>query len=127
MKYNLFLDDIRMPQQASFYMPSHVRDLYRTQEWVIVRNYDEFVACIQERGMPYMVSFDHDLAEAHYDPSTWTESFQYLDKTGYDCAKWMVEHMNENHLPLPLVLVHSMNPVGKQNIINFLNEASNTG
>ena len=28
---------------------------------IIVRNYDEFVNCIKENGLPYLISFDNDL------------------------------------------------------------------
>ena len=61
----LYLDDVRIPQ---------------TEGWEIVRNYDDFVKWIEENGLPDIVSFDHDLAEVHYDPSTWRQSFEYHEK-----------------------------------------------
>lgn len=119
--YNLFLDDIRQPWEAGNYMyPVEVRSLYRLKEWIIVRNYKEFVHCINENGLPNLVSFDHDLADIHYDPATWTESFKYQEETGYDCAKWLVDYCIENTLKLPNFLVHSMNPVGRDNIKRYL-------
>ncbi len=120
--YNLFLDDIRQPWEAGNYMlPVDVRKFYRLYDWVIVRNYKEFVETITEKGLPDLVSFDHDLADIHYDPTTWTESFSYEEETGYDCAKWMVNYCMENHLPMPNYLVHSMNPTGAENILRYLN------
>ena len=42
------------------------------------------------------------------------------EKTGYDCAKWLVEYCLDNDLSLPKYQVHSMNPVGKKNILDYL-------
>lgn len=125
--YNLFLDDVRMPYDAGNYMyPVEIRPLYRLEEWVIVRNYNEFVNYINENGLPSLVSFDHDLAEIHYDPSTWRESFVYEEETGYDCAKWLVEYCMNNNEKLPNYLCHSMNPHGRENILNYLRNFEKT-
>lgn len=117
---NLFLDDIRSVEMAANYMPPDVAILYRTKRWVIVRNYHEFVHVIEENGLPELVSFDHDLADQHYDPSTWRESFSYHEKTGLDCAKWMVDYCIKHGEKLPRYIVHSANPVGRENIIKYL-------
>ena len=45
---------------------------------------------------------------------------EYFEKTGYDCAKWLVEYCLNNDLDLPFCFVHSMNPVGKDNINHLL-------
>jgi hypothetical protein len=102
----LYLDDIRIP---------------KTEGWDIVRTYEEFVDWIKKNGLPSEVSFDHDLAEIHYDPSTWTENFKYHEKTGYDAAKWMCGYCMENGLPLPEFNCHSANLVGRENILAILN------
>jgi len=52
----LYLDDVRCP---------------KTEGWDIVRTYDDFVSWITKNGLPDEVSFDHDLAEIHYDPKTY--------------------------------------------------------
>lgn len=119
MRYNLFLDDVRSPAQAMRYMEGFAH-IYRDNEWEIARNYDEFVKLIDEHGLPQIVSFDHDLAEIHYDPRTWKEGFKYDEKTGYDCAKYLVEYCLQGNYKLPEWYVHSMNPVGKQNIAQLL-------
>lgn len=120
--YNLYLDDIRQPYETGNYMnPVELRKQYRLEDWIIVRNYNEFVKYIQNNGLPNKVSFDHDLADVHYDPNTWKESFKYHEETGYDCAKWMCEYCLENSLPLPEYYCHSMNPTGKENILGILN------
>lgn len=117
--YNLFLDDIRQPSGCN-YVPSELRSVYLLNEWEVVRNYEEFVQIIKERGLPKLVSFDHDLADIHYDPETWTESFKYQEKTGMDCAKWLVDYCLDNKKLLPEFLVHSQNPVGAKNILSLL-------
>lgn len=123
---NIFLDDIRQPYEVGNYIfPVALREQYRKEEWLIVRNYDEFCQAIRN-NYPYIskVSFDHDLAEIHYDPSTWQEGFIYDEKTGLDCAKFLIDYwQNENDakVEFPQCYVHSCNPVGAENIKNLLN------
>jgi hypothetical protein len=73
---------------------------------------------ILEKGFPEIISFDHDLSDRHYIDPYFQE---YVEKTGYDCAKWLVEHCMDNNLDLPKFYCHSMNPVGKNNIESLLN------
>ena len=116
--YNLFLDDIRYPSDVLTYMPKC--QYYVDREWVIVRNYDEFINTILEKGVSQAVSFDHDLADSHYglDDSVWNCDYdQFKEKTGYHCAKWLIDYCVDNNKDLPIaVFIHSMNPVGAQNI-----------
>ena len=115
--YNLFLDDIRHPSQvANYILPIEAREQYLKEDWVIVRNYEEFVKVIDERGLPNKVSFDHDLADIHYDPKTWTEGFVYQEKTGLDCAKYLIEKIQECVEVTIIIDVHSQNPIGAENI-----------
>ena len=122
MSYNLFLDDVRMPEQCVGYVLSlGIRpDTYLKYNWVIVRNYREFVDYILENGLPERVSFDHDLAEIHYDPERFKETFTYYEESGYDCAKWLAEKCLDESKPLPEYYIHSMNPVGAKNIKHLL-------
>lgn len=123
MSYNLFLDDVRMPYIVGDYiMPWKLKALYRLERWDIVRNYKEFVAFIESNGIPDVVSFDHDLADAHYDPDTWKEHFKYEEETGLDCAKWLIQYCKKQGKPLPVCYCHSMNPVGKENILRELKQ-----
>lgn len=111
MSYKLFLDDIRLPK--------HVKWLeLPLGPWVIVRNYNEFVGYISKNGLPDYISFDHDLADEHYIPEV--KESTYKEKTGYDCAKWLVEYCMEKGLTFPEYAVHSMNRVGKENIISYI-------
>lgn len=126
--YFLFLDDVRHPSHCISYMGHKMKGnnhYYTSKSWVIVRNYREFVEIIQKRGLPEFVSLDHDLAEAHYDPSTWKESFKYREETGYDCAKWLVNYCIDHKQQLPEFIVHSMNPVGAENIEKLLHNFKN--
>jgi hypothetical protein len=127
--YNLFLDDDenRIPHKLSWIELPLV-------EWTIVRSYDEFVATIKRDGLPKIVSFDHDLADEHYmeyqrahSPNLIGErKIQYEDfteKTGYDCAKWLGNYCIDNGLQLPLYYIHTLNPIGRQNIFSALENA----
>lgn len=85
-------------------------DIRKTPEdYLRVYDYNEFVEFIKTKGLPDFISFDHDLGEG---------------KTGYDCAKFLVEFCMDCDLKLPEFIVHSQNPIGKENIeklfFNFL-------
>lgn len=121
----LFLDDIRDPQHCTGYMYRRIGNLVKlyNEHWEVVRNYEQFVSFINEHAHKIThISYDHDLADAHYDPSTWTESFVYKEKTGLDCAKYMKWFYDENKIKYPVMFVHSMNPVGGQNIVDVFSK-----
>jgi hypothetical protein len=67
MKTLLFLDDERNIQNV--FWVDYPKDI---SNYVIVRNYDQFVQFIEEKGIPDYISFDNDLGEP---------------KEGYDCVK----------------------------------------
>ena len=124
---NLFLDDLREPEEAF----DHTNEgMFEAWQWTTVRNYEEFTKWIQENGLPEFISFDHDLAEEHYTPKeywhdyevsrAYQDSRQYTIPNGLDCAKWLKDHCNANNLDLPAFYCHSMNPVGKDRIIEHL-------
>lgn len=116
--YNLFLDDFRYPQIAFAYM----RDpRFYKLEWKIVRSYNEFVAAIEKYGIPQTVSYDHDLAEEHYDSTTWeSESTEYKEKTGLDCTRYLIDKLEGGKHPD--YIIHSMNPVGAERIKNTIQD-----
>lgn len=108
MSYYLYLEDNeeRTPAISANYMyPVEVRFLYRMEKWIIVRDYGQFIGQILQVGIPKCVSFDHDLGDG--------------EKTGYDCAVWLLDYCNKNNYPLPQVLSHSWNPDGKKAILNL--------
>lgn len=127
----LFLDDIRMPKDVYEYIKN---DIYLSLNWDIVRNYNDFVQYITDTGLPDIISFDHDIADSHYTPQhlwddydaskKWQEEQVHTEKTGYDCAKWLVEYCLINDLDLPFCYVHSQNVVGRDNINSYIRNAN---
>jgi hypothetical protein len=112
--YKLFLDDLRNPIDAYFYMHAPI---YNEEGWTIVRNYAEFMDMITSQGIPEIVSFDHDLADEHYGMQDHIEYGMLAEKTGYHCAQWLINYCIDHNKNIPkYVLIHTMNPVGRQNI-----------
>ena len=98
-------------------------------EWVVVKHYPEFIKYITKHGLPELISFDHDLADAHYHKNMQEGVLNYEsddfnsddhNKTGYHCAQWLLKYCEDNELDVPTCLVHSQNPVGVQNIVALL-------
>ena len=121
--YKLFLDDIRSPQDAFNY----TKDTdYLKFDWDVVRSFDEFISEIsrrfaETREFPELISFDHDLADDHYEHLTAGIPYDdFKEKTGYHCAKWLVDFCIEHDVILPRFKVHSMNPTGGENIAKLL-------
>ena len=120
-KKALYLDDVRTPTTI---LPGY-------EQWVVVRNYNEFVDWITKNGIPDLISFDHDLADEHmsdYFRQRNMKGYQYPDypsyheKTGMDCAKWLIEYAEEHNVKINYVSVHSHNPVGAKNIQSLINQ-----
>ena len=107
--YWLLIDDERQPKDV--YKLSGNIDYFNNNNWVVVKSYDEFVSQIEKNGLPERISFDHDLG---------------MGKSGMDCVKWLVEYCMDKHVPFPKYVVHSQNPVGKQNIISYITSFKNT-
>lgn len=106
--YYLFLDDERFPKDVISWMKND--NLYLKNYWIIIRDFDEFTISVDMNyvafnDFPKVISFDHDLGDG---------------KTGFDCAKWLIEYCMDKNLELPTFYVHSMNPVGKENIEKLL-------
>ncbi len=122
----LFLDDIRQPKDACYLVKNP--KIYWEDGWDIVKNYVEFCSWIKRNGLPSIVSFDHDLADIHYevDFNDWNDNTAEqlgVEETGLDCAKWMVNYCLDNGFDLPEYHVHSANPAGKKNIQAYLDNA----
>lgn len=116
-KYNLFLDDVRLPNNVTWVA------LPENQHYTVVRNYQEFVDIVTLRGLPKFVTYDHDLSDAHYGDGLHGDAInydKYAEKTGYDCAKWLVAECQKLGVKHPPYQVHSMNPIGKKNIISYV-------
>ena len=97
--YKMFLDDLR-----------DVEKYYPNQGFVTMRTYYDAVKYVQEHGVPIFISFDHDLADEAEN-----------EMTGYNFAKFMIDFIIDNELNCIFdYVVHSANPVGKENIEHYL-------
>lgn len=122
----LWLDDLRNPFLD---IEGKVPKEEGIIEWVL--NYEQFTQWINKFGLPDIISFDHDLADEHYTPKEYWDDYQlskeyqemqnYIEKTGMDCAKWLVDYCIDNNKNLPIFYVHSANPPGADNIKGILN------
>ena len=115
-KISLYLDDVRTPTDDS---------------WQVVRNYNQFVSHVRLNGLENyeVISLDHDLGEEamneFYNTALPNFKLNYdnilNEKTGYDCAKWLVAESMTTKIPLPQIYVHSANPIGSANIMGYVN------
>ena len=116
--YNLFLDDFRTPMMAY----AHTKEqMFLNYKWEIVKNYEEFCDYINKNGVPKFVSFDHDLADEHYVQNMTNQ--EYSEKTGYDCAKFLINYCEKHNIDFPNYYVHSANPIGAKRIYNIIHDA----
>jgi len=113
-KYKIYLDDVRTPIDPT---------------WVVVRSYDEFVKKVTEIGLENieLISLDHDLGDSAMEE--WHKNVYHnfqlnydniTEKTGYDCAKWLVEQWMDKK-PMVDVYTHSANAIGSANIMGYIN------
>ena len=124
MKTLLWLDDTRNPLENNWLVFSPIEQPF---DVVWVKSYNQFCYTILLNGLPDAICFDHDLG-LQVDPNAEFKTINgeissfslnlYNDeeKTGYDCAKWLVNYCIDNNEPLPLYNIQSANPVGKENI-----------
>ena len=126
----IYLDDVRTPKD---------------KDWMVVRNYHEFVNLVQKLGLRNIatISLDHDLGDSamneyhtNVSPNFKLDYENITEKTGYDAAKFLVdeyytqnpERLEMNYfdrkkepLDFPIVLTHSANPIGSANIMGYIN------
>ncbi len=128
IKKQIYLDDVRTPKENI---------------WVVVRNYDEFVEAVTNIGLENIdvISLDHDLGDTaiteyftNVGPNYKLDYSNIVEKTGMDCAKWLVNHYFDNYITqesmsekklsgivFPQVYTHSANPIGSANIMGYIN------
>jgi hypothetical protein len=115
----IYLDDVRTPVQNTL-----------DKMWHVVRNYEEFVAKVTEVGLENIevISLDHDLGDSammefyrNVSPNYTLDYSNITEKTGMDCAKWLVNHSIETGIVLPQIYTHSANPIGSANIMGYIN------
>jgi hypothetical protein len=126
----IYLDDVRTPKD---------------KDWMVVRNYHEFVNLVQNVGIKniHTISLDHDLGDSamneyhtNVSPNFKLNYENITEKTGYDAAKFLVDEFYSKYperlemdyfikkaepVMFPIVLVHSANPIGSANICGYIN------
>jgi hypothetical protein len=131
-KINIYLDDVRIPQTPEV-------------KWHLVKNYDQFVNLVESVGLEgiEVITLDHDLGPesmheyfTNVSPNYKLEYENISEKTGYDCAKYLVNKFYDQHPEriemdrrqkktaeayFPTVLCHSANPIGSANIMGYIN------
>ncbi len=114
MKERIYLDDVRTPID---------------KDWIIARDYEQFVRIVKTYGLENIktISLDHDLGDTAM--KEWHKNVYHnytlnydniTEKTGYDCAKWLVEQWM-NGAPVVDVYTHSANAIGAANIMGYVN------
>ena len=110
MRWNLFIDDERMPLDVTWGSVQE-QAAYRDNEWFIARNWEDALNLIRSFGIPSLISFDHDLGE----------DSKY---NGYQILQKIAAMILDGEYKLPhgfQFMVHSKNPVGAENIRSFMN------
>jgi hypothetical protein len=118
-KFWIYLDDTRTPLSRVDGNP----------EWTVVRSYDEFVNKVNEIGLENIeqISLDHDLDQTAMNEWLYNTVKNYTinydnikEKTGYDCAKWLVKQWKQGK-PVVTVVTHSANAIGSAHIMGHIN------
>lgn len=109
MKIGIFLDDERNIEDA-FWMTYD-----ESIQWLIVRTYKDFMMVIQTTKIEdCVISFDHDLQDFKECGGEWT---------GYDCVKFLVDFCMDKGFAIPKTYYHTQNPVGKENMKCYIENA----
>ena len=120
-KKYIYLDGVRTP------LPNP--STHDAPEWIVVRNYEEFVQKVNEIGLENIevISLDHDLGDSamkewlHGVVRNYEINYDNItEKTGMDCVKWLVNQWMDGK-PLVDVMVHSANAVGAANMMGYIN------
>ncbi len=107
MKILLWIDDFRDPHKDDWLRFSPI-GANCTVAWA--KTYDEALEWLECNPTPDAVCFDHDLD----DPL----------RSGYDIAKYLVCLCEQRCCALPLFASQSSNPVGRENILRYLTNAT---
>lgn len=115
MVYFLFLDDkyreYRNPDtycRDSTMVPFKVQITEKIGDmpWVLVDSYEAFKTALDRYGIPYGVSFDHDLGI----------NSDGTEKTGKDCANLLAHKCLDEGVNFPHYFIHTDNIPGRYNI-----------
>ena len=127
----LWLDDLRNPFEGKW-IEEFAPEYLNSGSIIWVLNYEEFIEWIRKSGLPQKICFDHDLGEdvaiklvSKGVNKKKAREVKKLAKSGYDCAKWLVDYCIDHDLQIPDWDIQSANPVGKENINGLLINAKN--
>lgn len=120
----LWLDDYRDPfsKKIDWMIFSPIG---RDVETIWVTSYQEFIDWIMINDLPDAICFDHDLSDYQMHRCVYPELYEGIEmpeneKTGYDCAKWLIEYCLDRNIDIPKYNIQSANSVGKENIKGLL-------
>lgn len=108
----IWVDDMRNPHSQEWkpVIMKYLGNLDGEPFILWLKNYKEFTYWLEssyfDGEMPILICFDHDLGE---------------EKTGFDCVKFLVDFCDKNNIELPDCTCHSSNPVGRENILSYIN------
>lgn len=92
----LYVDDLRMPKHWE----------NKNYKIYVARTYKDAISFLDTKKFD-IIDLDHDLGE---------------EKSGYDVIKYVIE----NNIQIKNVAVHTMNPVGRQNILQLVSRYMNS-
>ena len=107
----LFLDDERKPLDVTWI------DYGINPKFKCYKSYSVFVSDVIwhiENNIQILVSFDHDIQQEDWDGN---------EVTGYHCLQIIVRECFNRRLPLPKCVFHTMNPIGKENMEAYYQNA----
>src|ERR1035437_1316304 len=109
----LYLDDKRSNPTISHNSERGLGlDFGKSNEWIIARNYDEFINIISANfDQIDFISFDHDISSYDIDEN---------ELTGKTAAEFLINYCMDNNKKLPDWFVHSDNIGGNKNIRQLL-------
>lgn len=134
----IWLDDLRDPTTNEWieWISINVlfdKQLRKVSTWDSVKkimwlkNYDEFIKWIKDNDLPWAICFDHDLGSdiarekvANGMSKSQARKEKKGTKTGFDCAKWLVEYCMDNKKSIPIYAIQSANVPGRENIDGLL-------
>jgi len=111
----LYVDDSRIPLDS---------------KWIVAKDYYEFTKILDEKGLESfkIISLDHDLgdtAKEEFHTNVFINAIleydNIIEKTGMDCAKYMIDMSMDSNVPLPKIFIHSANPIGAANMMGIIN------
>ena len=110
--WKLFVDDLRKPEYLEQTKTHGQVFAFTTGPWHVAINQWEAQALITAKGLPSVISFDHDYGE------------EEQTGNGHHLAQWLAERHIEGTFDLRAMnyQVHSSNPEGKRNIIGVLED-----